>query len=399
MNFMKKFVFPFLGFLIFLIFFSSKKPKCELKIDEKIQDEYTEILGHLYSLGTIKNIFYSSISQALTPVSNNSEFEQTDFFTYGLEINRVLSFIKAFNLNALPCQMILTSSHSFNKTFPAAIYIKCVQFIVHIPIFYPRGNFFWIPCDNYQLNNRVKLFNDHQRALNKFHTKAVFENNQNFIIPVDFEKFIYDYNRSKFIDCNLDLAESKSFRKDYWLSAGTLLGWYRDCGIIPHTTDGDIGLLAEQYSPNFEKAFLNSDKVPMVKKLGFVNDSLEFRVGSEALPIDLFFNYIHNQTHMMYSIQAFRKVYRIFLTRKQNFCSAQLFEEKFFVPCEPDLMLDEIYGKNLWKNPDKTNKMSPNILLWKKWSLDEWKNAKFLCEWKPYSARLFFLLIKLHNLS
>jgi phosphorylcholine metabolism protein LicD len=23
--------------------------------------------------------------------------------------------------------------------------------------------------------------------------------------------------------------------KRYWLAGGTLLGWYRDCGIIPHT--------------------------------------------------------------------------------------------------------------------------------------------------------------------
>jgi phosphorylcholine metabolism protein LicD len=34
----------------------------------------------------------------------------------------------------------------------------------------------------------------------------------------------------------------ESFNKHYWLAGGTLLGWYRDCGIIPHTQDVDMVL-------------------------------------------------------------------------------------------------------------------------------------------------------------
>ena len=88
----------------------------------------------------------------------------------------------------------------------------------------------------------------------------------NFIlIPANIKKFIFDYNVSKFIECNRTLADhnlrvigekykqneernkmllpvmshiSKTLErlyKHYWLAGGTLLGWYRDCGVIPHT--------------------------------------------------------------------------------------------------------------------------------------------------------------------
>ena len=40
------------------------------------------------------------------------------------------------------------------------------------------------------------------------------------------------------------LSKGMSCLSDYtaWLSAGTLLGFYRDCRLIPHDTDIDIGL-------------------------------------------------------------------------------------------------------------------------------------------------------------
>ncbi len=78
-------------------------------------------------------------------------------------------------------------------------------------------------------------------------------------------RFYYDYKHSKFIECNSALQKQnskilngtyiqnlklnekikpclayiaeyfESLHKNYWLSSGTLLGWYRDCGIIPFT--------------------------------------------------------------------------------------------------------------------------------------------------------------------
>ncbi len=87
-------------------------------------------------------------------------------------------------------------------------------------------------------------------------------------IPSDIKKFLFDYQHSKFIECNRKYAKEsvkhmgdkysanelqiikardgfvyvksvlEGMRKNYWLAAGSLLGWYRDCSFIPHTTDG-----------------------------------------------------------------------------------------------------------------------------------------------------------------
>ena len=88
----------------------------------------------------------------------------------------------------------------------------------------------------------------------------------NFIlVPSNIKNFLFDYNVSKFLECNRTLADAnlrkmgdkykpniernnmllpvmshmsktlEGLYKHYWLAGGTLLGWYRDCGIIPHT--------------------------------------------------------------------------------------------------------------------------------------------------------------------
>lgn len=39
-----------------------------------------------------------------------------------------------------------------------------------------------------------------------------------------------------------------------------LLGWYRECAIIPHTTDTDMAFLISEWKPEIEKVLLD-DKV------------------------------------------------------------------------------------------------------------------------------------------
>lgn len=36
-----------------------------------------------------------------------------------------------------------------------------------------------------------------------------------------------------------------------FLSGGTFLGWYRECSIIPHTTDMDLMVFVEDYNPSY----------------------------------------------------------------------------------------------------------------------------------------------------
>lgn len=85
-------------------------------------------------------------------------------------------YFKILESSEFPCGIVSTTSYFLNQAIPAAIYIKCTKITFHISIFYPRGKFYWIPADNYQLSGNVKLLNDHERALNKFFlNKNLFE--------------------------------------------------------------------------------------------------------------------------------------------------------------------------------------------------------------------------------
>ena len=34
---------------------------------------------------------------------------------------------------------------------------------------------------------------------------------------------------------------------EFWINSGTLLGWLRECGFIPHSHDVDIGVYADDF--------------------------------------------------------------------------------------------------------------------------------------------------------
>lgn len=88
-------------------------------------------------------------------------------------------------------------------------------------------------------------------------------------------EFAFRWERSRFLECQVpaaDIKNSKSIPYKYagamaatqslmvehgaapFLMYGTLLGWRRHCGFIPHTNDVDMGVRYEQTSPGLLKA-------------------------------------------------------------------------------------------------------------------------------------------------
>jgi len=83
----------------------------------------------------------------------------------------------------------------------------------------------------------------------------------------------------------------ESYSKHYWLAGGTLLGWYRNCGIIPYTTDVDIAVWSHEYNEVIEKHFTNNSKANLKRKFGTLNDSYELRVTDKRYDYDIFVVY------------------------------------------------------------------------------------------------------------
>ena len=219
---------------------------------------------------------------------------------------------------------------------------------------------------------------------------------------MDTKHFLYQYNNSKFIECNHKLAQStskfqkqnptknqlyvsrfkyvkdflESNQKVYWLIAGTLLGWYRECGVIPHTHDADMSLYSNQFDTKIENYFLRDKLFPLNIKFGLDNDSLEFRLGEDSkFHMDLFFTYELNETHQWFPYHMGRDVKRTILKKFSGICSAELLDEKFFVPCNPVEVLNDLYGAKEWLTPNKKFTVSSKLKHWKRWNFAEWINA------------------------
>lgn len=157
-------------------------------------------------------------------------------------------------------------------------------------------------------------------------------------MPGKLKQFKFDYDKSKFIECNRQLAMGNK-RKDkymqnmdkssriiprmvyvtrylesiytnYWLAAGTLLGWRRDCGIIPHTQDVDFGIWSHEYDPKIRLHFTNNTDTRLVYMFGVRNDSYELRLKAQSVTYDLFIVYKHNATTQWCGYQLGRKKYR-----------------------------------------------------------------------------------------
>eukprot|EP00041_Stephanoeca_diplocostata_P006085 m.75267 g.75267 ORF g.75267 m.75267 type:complete len:536 (+) comp16166_c0_seq1:206-1813(+) len=88
----------------------------------------------------------------------------------------------------------------------------------------------------------------------------------------------------------------------FWLNSGTLLGLLRECGVIEHSKDADIGVFAEDFADN-EKVrelvvVLQGLGLRLSHRFGTLRDSFELSFQSEdtGLKLDIFFFYAYNIT-------------------------------------------------------------------------------------------------------
>ncbi|CAB3402782.1 unnamed protein product [Caenorhabditis bovis] len=235
----------------------------------------------------------------------------------------------------------------------------------------------------------------------------------NVYYPSDTTRFLEYWKRSKFIDClNLfiprnttnywkgspaatrSLAVLRDLLLDYnmfaFLNGGTLLGWYRECTIIPHTHDMDLAVFAEQYNDNFTQHLINGTLPFKIKrKFGKPDDSQEMTVqrkqGSTML-IDIFFMYSEKNENGTFSYvgghapdgSKFKYTYPPY----NPYCAADLHGHIFWITCTPLEMLKHEYGK-LWYMDHPTSKYS-----WSSSSFNVKRNGK----WKKEEMKDVYII-------
>jgi len=103
----------------------------------------------------------------------------------------------------------------------------------------------------------------------------------------------------------------ESIQKKYFLFGGTLIGWYRDCGIIPYTTDMDLAIFAHEYDPRVKKHFIKNRHALLTLVFGLRDDLYQLRMvdRDRNSTVDLFVSYAFHNTHQMVGYHAQRQRY------------------------------------------------------------------------------------------
>ncbi|XP_013387627.1 fukutin [Lingula anatina] len=162
----------------------------------------------------------------------------------------------------------------------------------------------------------------------------------------------------------------------FWLSSGTCLGWYRQCDIIPHTTDVDFGIWIKDYNKKIVPSFL-SHGFSLDHQLGKVSDSfqLSFKYGDVKLDIFFFYEegeYMWNGATQVKTANKYKYYFPRF-----TLCWTMFYVEKVRVPCETQSYLEANYGTNWWE-PVKIwdwKKSPPNVRENGQWPEEEWDDV------------------------
>lgn len=165
----------------------------------------------------------------------------------------------------------------------------------------------------------------------------------------------YNMNKEEALKNLKDL--DRIFREtetEYWLSCGTLLGFYRDGDFIGHDTDTDVCVSIECLN----KSLL--DKIAdqgfnILRMHGRVDNGFEITLIKNNIKTDLFFFYKNkdNWFHSVYanhsagSYDKFDYEFKPFTLKEKEYLG-----HTFFVPQNEEEVIIQQYGKD-WRVPNK----------------------------------------------
>lgn len=181
-----------------------------------------------------------------------------------------------------------------------------------------------------------------------------------------------------------------SWHRSNWIFAGTLLGWYRQCSLIPHDLDMDTVSWISDFSPWMIPFFKTHPTLQLYVKFGLVDDSLEFKMGKKSKrTIDLFWLYPHEgkptlpelKTESWLGIQTFDGKY----TKKVSYypsidsiCSTDLHGYLVYIPCDVWPLINIEYGKD-WFEPNPKYDYKKDAYNWRtngSWTARQWRGGE-----------------------
>lgn len=161
------------------------------------------------------------------------------------------------------------------------------------------------------------------------------------------------------------------FRKHnirYWMQDGTLLGYYRDNGFIPHDNDIDIGCRWSDFTQDLFFEIVNNGFVFRTSH-GRLEESLIINFRKRNIPIDIYFYYKDGDRFYHSAAYGKARKYRVDFNYKEfDVKEIEYFGEKLFVPEDELYFIETKYGRG-WNSPEPNwdsnenplNRMPTNI--------------------------------------
>lgn len=257
-------------------------------------------------------------------------------------------------------------------------------------MFHRFDNYFWVEklhFENKDLKNYFTFGAISRQVFDLFELKKMKLNkilNVDVLVPVNRWHFLSEIATANYIGCNTEVAKrlllppatktfrysaldgirtikslTKIMRLPIWIMCGTLLGWYRECDIIGHTTDFDFAtwgnLAHDNLKSNFQQTIEETQSnISLYLTFGYPENGYELAFLTHTrTKFDLFFTYngepdtLITTGHLTSSRSYFRYIFPKF-----KLCSTSLLGEKVLVPCDPRSVIEAEYGSN-WKVPIK----------------------------------------------
>uniref|UniRef100_A0A2P2IBA2 Fukutin n=1 Tax=Hirondellea gigas TaxID=1518452 RepID=A0A2P2IBA2_9CRUS len=242
------------------------------------------------------------------------------------------------------------------------------------------------------------------RAYKSLTTSEVTMDSVKMVIPSNVDSFVSSHATAKFLPCNetraryfklkhpepQDNDQDQSFVHrswkvldkaravldmmgiPFWLSSGTLLGYYRQCEIFPWSQDVDIGIFIEDHQFKIVEEF-KKHGLKHKHTFGRLSDSYELAFTLNGVKLDIFFFYTDGAAMWNGGCnkrgEKFKYMFPTF-----TLCWTEFLDMLVRVPCNTDEYIVANYGPN-WFTPQKRwsyTDSPPNVVPNGYWPQEEW---------------------------
>ncbi|KAK0422724.1 hypothetical protein QR680_007745 [Steinernema hermaphroditum] len=204
------------------------------------------------------------------------------------------------------------------------------------------------------------------------------------IMPSDPSRFLIWWSNNRFIHCNATLAEKFAANStiitaehignlkvftDLLLASGqipslaygTLLGWYRNCGVIPYTTDIDVAVKVAEYQDDFMESLKTRTDFRLLRYIGMEEYGLEMTVKIPGTVnntyVDVFYMFPENSTFdwtpITYDKSSGWARLKTLIPKIKELCTGDVLGFLFFVPCNFLDVIVTSYGQTDWLEPQE----------------------------------------------